>query len=68
MEFFENSNALESLRSSDFDNLSAYAEVIDDFLQAGAKNINVDFFLCRLKRITNALMKSLLVMMVQAWT
>ena len=44
MEFFENSNALESLRSSDFDNLSAYAEVIDNSLQAEAKAIHVHFF------------------------
>ena len=44
MEFFENSNALESLRSSDFDNLSAYAEVIDNSLQAEAKAINIQFF------------------------
>jgi len=44
MEFFESSNALESLRSSDFDNLSAYAEVIDNSLQAEAKNIKIQFF------------------------
>ena len=44
MEFFENSNALESLRSSDFDNMSAYAEVIDNSLQAEAKNIRIHFF------------------------
>ena len=49
MEFFKSSNALESLRSSDFDNMSAYAEVIDNSLQAGAKNINVDFFSLQVK-------------------
>ncbi len=49
MEFFKNSNALESLRSSDFDNMSAYAEVIDNSLQADAKNIKIDFFSLQVK-------------------
>lgn len=49
MEFFENSNALESLRSSDFDNMSAYAEVIDNSLQAEAKNIKIHFFATAIK-------------------
>ena len=35
--FFEDSNALDSLRSSDFDTLSAYGEVIDNSIQANAK-------------------------------
>ena len=39
MKFFEDSNALESLRHSDFDALSAYGEVIDNSIQANAKNI-----------------------------
>ena len=44
MDFFEPGNALDSLRSSSFDSLSAYAEVIDNAIQAKAKNINIYFF------------------------
>ena len=39
--FFQDSNALESLRNSDFDAISAYGEVIDNSIQAGAKNIKI---------------------------
>jgi hypothetical protein len=39
--FFEDSNALDSLRHSDFDALSAYGEVIDNSLQAGASKISI---------------------------
>jgi hypothetical protein len=42
--FFEDKNALDSLRSSDFDALSAYGEAIDNAIQAKAKNINVKFY------------------------
>ena len=41
--FFEDANALDSLRSSDFDSYSAYGEVIDNALQAGAENIAISF-------------------------
>ncbi|EXJ11391.1 MULTISPECIES: ATP-binding protein [Nitrincola] len=41
--FFEDANALDSLRSSDFDALSAYGEVIDNAIQAGADCVTVDF-------------------------
>ena len=37
----DNALALKSLRSSDFDAYSAYGEVIDNSIQAGAKNIGV---------------------------
>ena len=43
VEFFESSNALDSLRSSDFDANSAYGEVIDNAIQAEATNINIKF-------------------------
>ena len=43
-------NALESLRSSDFDTVSAYGEVVDNSLDAGAKNIRIQF---STKRIGN---------------
>ena len=49
MQFFESSNALESLRSSDFDNLSAYAEVVDNSIQAEATKINIHFQLNAIK-------------------
>ena len=39
--FFEDSNALDSLRHSDFDSLSAYGEVIDNSIQAEAKKISI---------------------------
>ena len=41
--FFEDGNALDSLRSSDFDALSAYGEVIDNAIQARATEINLKF-------------------------
>ena len=50
VKFFEDSNALDSLRSSDFDALSAYGEVIDNSIQAEAKNISLMFELNRLRR------------------
>ena len=43
VKFFEDGNALDSLRSSDFDALSAYGEVIDNSIQAGATNIHIRF-------------------------
>lgn len=39
----EESQALDSLRSSDFDSLSAYGEVIDNAIQAGASKISINF-------------------------
>lgn len=41
--FFTDTNALESLRSSDFDALSAYGEVVDNAIQANAKNVRIKF-------------------------
>lgn len=41
--FFEDSNALDSLRSSDFDAYSAYGEVIDNSIQADATQIKIKF-------------------------
>ena len=41
--FFEDGNALDSLRASDFDALSAYGEVIDNAIQAKATEINLKF-------------------------
>lgn len=40
---FEDANALDSLRNSDFDAVSAYGEVIDNAIEAGARNIKVRF-------------------------
>lgn len=40
---FADSNALDSLRNSDFDAVSAYGEVIDNAIEAGAKKIQVRF-------------------------
>ena len=50
VKFFEDSNALDSLRSSDFDALSAYGEVIDNSIQAEAKNISLIFEKSRTQR------------------
>ena len=41
--FFRDSNALDSLRNSDFDAISAYGEVVDNSIQAGAKKIRIHF-------------------------
>ena len=41
--FFQDINAIDSLRSSDFDALSAYGEVIDNSIQAQAKTIKLKF-------------------------
>ena len=41
--FFTDTHALDSLRNSDFDSISAYGEVIDNSIQANAKNIRVQF-------------------------
>ena len=41
--FFEDSNAIESLRNSDFDAISAYGEVVDNSIQAEASNIKIKF-------------------------
>lgn len=43
VDLFEPANALDSLRNSDFDALSAYGEAVDNSLQAGAKNISIVF-------------------------
>lgn len=40
---FQDINAIESLRNSDFDALSAYGEVIDNSIQANAKTIKINF-------------------------
>jgi hypothetical protein len=42
---FKDSNAIDSLRNSDFDAVSAYGEVVDNSIQANAKNINIRSFL-----------------------
>ena len=41
--FFEDGNAMDSLRSSDFDAYSAYGEVIDNAIQADATEIKIKF-------------------------
>lgn len=40
---FQDVNAIDSLRSSDFDAISAYGEVVDNSIQAEAKNIRILF-------------------------
>lgn len=40
---FQDANALDSLRNSDFDAVSAYGEVVDNSIEAGAKNVKVKF-------------------------
>ena len=42
-EFFEDKHAIQSLRESDFDDLSAYGEAIDNSLQADASEIRMKF-------------------------
>ena len=42
---FQDKHAIESLRESDFDTLSAYGEVIDNSIQANAKNIKIKFLI-----------------------
>ena len=42
-EFFEDKHAIQSLRESDFDDLSAYGEAIDNSLQADASEIRMQF-------------------------
>ena len=46
--------ALNSLRDSDFDCYSAYAEAIDNSLQAGANRISVEFKEKKLKAVANS--------------
>ena len=41
--FVDEARAIDSLRKSDFDAVSAYCEVIDNSIQADSKNINVMF-------------------------
>ena len=41
--FFRESRAIESLRESDFDTVSAYGEVLDNSIQADATSINIRF-------------------------
>jgi hypothetical protein len=40
---FQDANALDSLRNSDFDAVSAYGEVVDNSIEAGARNIRIKF-------------------------
>lgn len=40
---FQDANALDSLRNSDFDAVSAYGEVVDNAIEAGAKNVRIRF-------------------------
>lgn len=40
---FEDANALDSLRNSDFDAVSAYGEVVDNAIEAKARNVNIEF-------------------------
>lgn len=40
---FQDYNAIDSLRNSDFDALSAYGEVIDNSIEANAKKIHLNF-------------------------
>ncbi len=40
-QIFQATNAIDSLRSSDFDAVSAYGEVIDNAIEANAKNIRI---------------------------
>lgn len=42
-QFIESGQALESLRNTDFDNLSAFGEVIDNSIQANATKIHLNF-------------------------
>ena len=41
--FVQEARAIDSLRKSDFDAVSAYCEVIDNSIQANSKNIKVRF-------------------------
>jgi hypothetical protein len=41
--FFTDMHALDSLRNSDFDSISAYGEVVDNSIQANSKNIRIHF-------------------------
>jgi hypothetical protein len=43
VKLFQSAHAVQSLRESDFDNLSAYGEAIDNSLQAGASEIKIKF-------------------------
>ena len=43
VKLFQSAHAVQSLRDSDFDNLSAYGEAIDNSLQAGASEIKIKF-------------------------
>lgn len=43
MKFFKEARAIESLRESDFDTVSAYGEVLDNSIEAGATEIRVQF-------------------------
>lgn len=40
---FQDANALDSLRNSDFDAVSAYGEVVDNAIEAGAQNVRIRF-------------------------
>ena len=40
---FQDANALDSLRNSDFDAVSAYGEVVDNAIEADAQNIRIRF-------------------------
>lgn len=43
-QIFKDTNAVESLRNSDFDSVSAYGEVVDNAIQAEAKKIRIRSF------------------------
>ncbi len=40
---FKDTNAIDSLRNSDFDAISAYGEVVDNSIEANSKNIRIKF-------------------------
>ena len=40
---FQESTAIDSLRNNDFDTVTAYGEVVDNSIEAGAKNVKIQF-------------------------
>jgi hypothetical protein len=60
-QIFKDTNAIDSLRNSDFDAVSAYGEVVDNAIEANAKNICIRSFqkegkrgYCRFERLAFA--------------
>lgn len=49
-QIFKDTNAIDSLRNSDFDSVSAYGEVVDNAIEAGAKHIRIRPFIENGKR------------------